>query len=1092
MSRQRAVLLEHVRRLAGGGLDELADAELLRRYAVEHDEPAFAALVRRHGPMVWHVCRRTLGHEQNAEDAFQAAFLVLARKAGSVRWCASIVPWLYAVAQRVALKAWAAGRRPAPAAGARSAADPLEEMTARELLAALDAELAVLPEKFRGPLVLCWLEDRTQEEAAALLGTSLSTVRRRLERGKRLLQARLARRGLTPAAVLGAVALARAEARALPARTLAAAVREPSAAARALAEALPTPVAGKVKVALALVLAACVAGVGLAAHSFSAAPPALGGKEGPRPPAGKGEPRRDALGDPLPPGALLRLGSIRLRHSGTLQCVAYSPDGKVLASGGWDRVIRLWDPATGKERGQIAGPENGVNALVFSPDGRFLAGGGSGQAVRLWDAKTGKEVRRLSALGGNVRALAFSRAGVLAAGSDGSLRLWQANSGKELGSAAVAKGIAALAFSPDGRTVAGAGDHATVRIWATAGCRLVHELRGHGGLVGAVVFTPDGKYLAAVGVAQTLLWEAATGKKRGPLAGIKGRGRRAAFTPDGKLLAVAANDHVVRLWDWAADREVRTLHRCPDYVRCLTFAPDGKTLACVSDGTVIHLWDPATGRPRLALPGHHERLTSVAYTPDGRTILTAAWDGTVRLWDARSGVQKRRLDAGRGGTWSKTLDPAGLSGVAVSPDSKYIAAVRSDHVVVLWEARTGKEVRHFRAVSVAFSPDGQLLACGGYGTRETGLNTGLVRLYDLATGKEVRQLRGHLTPVCSVAFSSDGRTLVSCGYVLLGMRTGEPGESETRFVRFWDVATGKERPPVLAGLRSNRALLSPDGRTIASLGDLGKTITLLETATGGERARLVGHTESVFGVAFAPDGRTLASGSMDGSVRLWDVLSGKEIGRLKGHRHWVQSVAFAPDGKTLVSGSVDTTGLVWDVSRFTGRRGRHLPLTRPDFASCWQDLGGNAAVAYGAVARLERAPDAVPFLRERLRPVAAPEAKRVARLIAELDSERFSVRERATRELAELAELAAPALREALPGASSAEQKRRLEGLLGRLEAAGLPRETLRQMRAVEALEHIGSAEARRLLGALAGGAAGARLTQEAKSALARLAAAPP
>src|SRR5262245_17959124 len=241
-------LVRHIRRLVrGGGPDPGADGELLRRYTAERDEAAFAALVHRHGPMVWNACRRALGHHQDAEDVFQATFIVLARKAAAVRWRASIAPWLYAVAQRLACKARAeAARRPRTAAPEPAAPDPFEAMSARELLTALDGEVAVLPERYRGPVVLCWLEGRTQGEAARLLGASLSTLRRRLEYGKRLLQARLARRGLTPA-----LALAPALASAVPAAALEGAVRGTAATGRAaaLAESLPAAVGGKLKAA---------------------------------------------------------------------------------------------------------------------------------------------------------------------------------------------------------------------------------------------------------------------------------------------------------------------------------------------------------------------------------------------------------------------------------------------------------------------------------------------------------------------------------------------------------------------------------------------------------------------------------------------------------------------------------------------------------------------------------------------------------------------------------------------------------------------------------------------------------------------------
>jgi RNA polymerase sigma factor (sigma-70 family) len=152
-----AALLQHIRCLAGGATTaEPSDCELLRCYSSRRDEDAFTTLMKRHGPMVWRACRRLLSHEQDAEDVYQATFVVLARKAAGSDWSESIAGWLHAVATRLARKARCqAARRPIPAASSADSANPLDAMTGRELLAALDEELAALPEKYRGPLVLC-------------------------------------------------------------------------------------------------------------------------------------------------------------------------------------------------------------------------------------------------------------------------------------------------------------------------------------------------------------------------------------------------------------------------------------------------------------------------------------------------------------------------------------------------------------------------------------------------------------------------------------------------------------------------------------------------------------------------------------------------------------------------------------------------------------------------------------------------------------------------------------------------------------------------------------------------------------------------
>jgi dipeptidyl aminopeptidase/acylaminoacyl peptidase len=452
-------------------------------------------------------------------------------------------------------------------------------------------------------------------------------------------------------------------------------------------------------------------------------------------------------------------------------------------------------------------------------------------------------------------------------------------------------------------------------------------------------------------------------------------------------------------------------------------------------------------------------------------VATASFDGTIRLWDLSTG-KKRRTSRGHEG---------GVHSVTFSPDGKTLASGGRDMVVRLWDVATGREVRKLEGhektrsygdvSAVAFSPDGKLLASAGSHDRT-------IRFWDTATGRERRRVRQDGTS--AAAFSPDGKTLAAGGW---------DGK-----IHLWEVGTGREMRVIEPqrdsgeGPYIDAVAFSPDGRTLAT-GSHDETARLWDVATGAERRRLKGHLGVVWSVAFSLDGKLLASGGLDETVRLWEVATGQEVHRLRGHSGWVLSVAFSPDGRSLVSGADDTTALAWSLSPTPTRRGTGTKALGPDdLERLWAELAGpDAARAYRAGWALGGEPgQAVAFLRGRLRPVVLADARRVRRLIADLDDDDFAVREAASRELARLGAEAEPALRGVLLAKPSAEARRRVNALLAK-SATPSPA-ALRDSRTVQVLERLGTPESRSLLAALAGGEPGARLTEEAKASLGRLA----
>jgi RNA polymerase sigma factor (sigma-70 family) len=1110
-------LLRHFHRLVSSlDAEPMSDTALLERFVRQRDEGAFAALVARHGPMVLGVCRRVLRDRHEAEDAFQATFLILARKAGSLRRPQSLAAWLYGTARRLALTARRArsrrlrrevhGRESLPPAQG----DPLDELRARELLRVLDEEMARLPEAYRLPMILCGLEGRSREEAARLLGGSAGSVKGRLEHGRARLRARLYQRGWVLSTALLPAAMTPGRAARVPAalidkavhasRRFAAGVREGIAAeVWTLAQTgIQDMTAAKVKMTLVLALTLCVlaAGAGMMAwpapgadREAGASQPAEPAKR-PRLEAGKLSPRTDLYGDPLPAGAIARLGTVRFRHGGWLMDVLVSPDGRTLISGG-GHSVEIWDAQTGRRKWEITFPQappHYVSGIDLSPDGKLLVVNRyERNKMRFWDLASGAEVYPFGdAAPEGIRAK-FSPDGKLLATHDAqrpsSVSIWDVHKGKKIwtieGTGSLSWFVRSLAFSPDSKLLAFPGETG-IRVWdLVAGKELYRLDAGTKTPLGCVVFSADGKLLAAAGNPAKhdkdhaiYLWDMATGKKAGTLKGHEGDIHALVVSPKDNVLASASRDGTIRFWDLQKRQEIaRVLAPQREYV-ALHFSADGRGLVSGENDGVLRLWDVRKHEELAVSAEVGNSLLWVRFAPDGQTLISTERE-QMGLWDPLTGRPRRIFH--KKSLWG--LRPA------LSPDGKTLATVDlKEGQIILWDVATGKLVRRFgeggqpaSISSCAFSPDGRRLA-GGFYQEDIG------RVWDVASGKELRQLKGqHMAR--SIAFAPDGATLVSASV--------EANSDYT--VRLWKLASGEEiwRKVTRPWTAFNLAF-SPDGRTLALVGgkpgQLNTTgeVRLWEAATGKELKHFEGHRERVGCVAFSPDGRMLATGSQDDTVRLWEIATGQQRQHFQGHQQMISAVSFSPDGRLLASASADTTALVWDLTgRFRDGRFRPRPLSSEELNRCWDDLAhADAARAYRSVLALTGSPkESVAFLKDHLPPVRSAAAKCVAELLAALDSDRFAERDKAMIELEKMGLAAEPPLRKALNAKPSLEVRRRIEGLLEKL--AGGP--SLRALRAIEVLEHIAMPEARRYLAALAEGDASAAPTQEAKAALQRL-----
>ncbi|MCI0379706.1 MAG: WD40 repeat domain-containing protein [Gemmataceae bacterium] len=790
----------------------------------------------------------------------------------------------------------------------------------------------------------------------------------------------------------------------------------------------------------------------------------------------------DRHGDPLPKDALLRLGTTRFRNLNP-NYAQFLPDGKTIltaASTSARQEIHWLDATTGRPTQSWPLPKSHlVSVNGFSPDGRqvlvhHFGAMPSESRLRIVDLQTkefsnlqtghfGDAVRGRFSPDGKFLMVNFNIMGpglLYVFDVSAAKKLWQVGDRSDL-----SLGCLDLGFMPDRKTLVILEPDNKVSL---RDCLTGRELKSFATLpVGELrtpVLSPDGKtiFFGTPGKSVSV-WDVASGRELPPLGEHIPPTEHIAVSQDSNTV-VTAGERYLLVWDWPSAKLRAKID--------LGAGKKPRDLRISLDGTRAHIWlrdeyalrffDLKTGKE---LPGpteaHRSSIAGLAIAPDGK-VVTAAADDTIRVWDSKTG---RQVDE------SQAHFVLGAK-VAFSADSRLLAAGHDRHGKVSIHERDSGKVLHTidtgeqQILAVQFAPHKPLLAISAATRRVNSLI-----LWNLERGQELRRL--NLLAV-DLAFSPDGRFLA---------------RADTEQVRLLDAATGREI--MVFPEKWVRALaFSSDSRTLAAVGSW--RVSVWECSTGKSRWGTVPRAGFTYlAVCFHPHGRWLAAANQK-QVMLHDLFAPGAVETLAGHDEFVMHLAFAPDGSKLASGSNDTTVVLWDFAKVRARMEASRDvrtIVESDVEAAWDRLAdSDAASAYRGIVRLVEAKDhSLPFLRKQLQPIPAPDAKQVEGWLADLGSAQFAVREKAKQELELLADLAEPAIQRYLTKEQSLEARRRAEAVLAAVQGPVKDQERLRLLRAVEALEFIGTKEARQILEAIAKGADAARVTREARESLQRI-----
>jgi WD40 repeat protein len=553
--------------------------------------------------------------------------------------------------------------------------------------------------------------------------------------------------------------------------------------------------------------------------------------------------------------------------------------------------------------GSQIGRKKGISAVAISPNGMSALSVGNDNIIHLWEIATGNQIRVLHGHNDFITSVAYSQDGkyALSGSYDKTLGLWDVGTGRNI---RLFKGheeaITSVVFSPDGKHAISGSHDTTLRLWELDTGKQIRIFKGHLSRVNAVAISPNGKYAISGSADTTLkLWEVATGQHIRTFEGHQMSIKAVTFDSTGRFALSGSRDKTIRLWEVATGQTLKTLEGHTSGVNSLSISPDGKYVISGGADRTLRLWELDTGKQIISVKGHKESINSALFSSDGRFVISIGSVST-KLWAINTVQRENHVRLVRIFESFFKGKINAIKDTRFNPDGKYMASARSDHTIRLWEVATGRQIKilkgHQDTVNaVRFSPNGKMIISGS--------NDQTLRLWEFNTGKEVRIFR-HQNVVGSICFSPDGKFILSV--------------SNDNTLRVWEVDSGKEVNVLLGHLSSIKSVgFSPDGKYALS-GSLDGILLLWEISTGKVLKTFRGHKDSINSVCFSPDGKYAATGSADNSVRLWHLFPNEELhfseSLLLGHFNSVNEVVFSPTGRQLVSCSDDNTIRVWDIA----------------------------------------------------------------------------------------------------------------------------------------------------------------------------------